>query len=136
MAVILLGVGGAGTLTAVTVAIRGSGESARLSGARRWLVSASDYLASDGVPRVACTSGEAAVRSAYQSAIQSVTTSRPSGWPAGQITVVAPVLFWNGDTYGSTCYDTSGLRLQLITLRATAPTGGETETITLVKRDG
>ena len=109
--------GAAGTLTAVTISIKGSGEAARLTGARRWLVSSADYLASDSVARVACTSGESAVRSAYETAVRNQTASRPAGWPSTQISVVAPVLFWNGIGYGSTCYETSGLRLQLITLR-------------------
>lgn len=133
VAVVLLGLGAAGTLTALTVAIRGSGQAARLSSARRWLISAADYVASDAVPRVACTSGEPAVRSAYQSAAQSVSSARPAGWSASSITVDAAVLFWNGTSYGTTCYESSGLRLQLITLRATSPTGGQTETLTLVK---
>jgi hypothetical protein len=131
--VVLLGLGAAGTLTALTVAIKGSGQASRSSAARRWLISAADYLASDAVPRVGCTAGETAVRTAYQTAAQTVTSARPATWPAGQITVVAPVLFWNGTTYGSTCYESSGLRLQLITLRASSPTGGQTETLTLVK---
>lgn len=133
VAVVLLGLGAAGTLTALTVAIRGSGQASRLSSARRWLVSAADYVASDAVPRVPCTSGEAAVRAAYQAAAQTVTAARPAGWSATRITVVGPVMFWNGTSYTSTCYESSGLRLQLITLLATAPTGGQTETLTLVK---
>lgn len=133
IAVVLLGLGAAGTLTALTVAIRGSGQAARLSSARRWLISAADYVASDAVPRVPCTSGEAAVRAAYQTAAQTVTSARPAGWTAGEITVVAPVLFWNGSGYTSTCNESTGLRLQLITLRTVAPLGGQTETLTLVK---
>lgn len=135
VAVVLLGLGATGTLTAVAAAIKGSSQEARLTGARRWLVSATDYVVSPNVPRVACTGGEAAVRSAYQTAIRNVATSRPDGWVAAQITVVAPVTFWNGSGFGSTCYETSGLRLQQFTVRVQSPDGQQVETITVVKGD-
>jgi hypothetical protein len=132
-AVTLLGLAGAGTLTAMTTAIRGSSTHEKLSGARRWVVSAADYVTSDNVARLACTSGEAAVRAYYQSAAQGVTNGRPDGWAASQITVQSPVLFWNGTTFGTVCYDTNGLDLQQITFVATNIGGSVDEVLTVVK---
>jgi prepilin-type N-terminal cleavage/methylation domain-containing protein len=136
VAVVLLGLGAAGTLTGISISIRGSHEAASLTGARRWLVSAADYVVSDNVARVPCTSGEAAVRAAYQSAAQSLTSAIPAGWPASLITVVPSVTFFNGSTFGSTCYEANGLTLQMFTLRTQSPDGKEVETVTVVKRDG
>ena len=135
VSVVLLGLGATSTLTAISVAVKGSAEESRLSGGRLWLISAADYVVSDNVARVACTSGESTVRSAYQSAAQTVTTSRPSGWAASQISVLPTVLFWDGSTFTSTCYETNGLILQEFTLQTTSPKG-EVETLTVVKRDG
>lgn len=136
VAVTLLGLGAVGTLTAMTVAIRGSVDHEELSGARRWVVSAADALVSDDVPRVACTAGESTVRAAYQAAAQAVTNGRPDGWAASQLTVQSPVLFWNGSTFGTTCYEANGLELQQITLVAVAPDGETDEVLTVVKKDG
>jgi prepilin-type N-terminal cleavage/methylation domain-containing protein len=136
VAVVLLGLGAAGTMTAISISIRGAAEETRLSGARRWLAGAADYVVSADVPRIPCSEGEAAVRASYQEQARSVTTGRPNGWNETSIGVVAPVLFWDGTSFGSTCHETEGLRLQLVTLRATSPTGKETETVTVVKQDG
>jgi hypothetical protein len=91
---------------------------------------------STDVARVSCTSGEAAVHSAYQTALQSVTNGRPTGWSASQLTISGTVTFWNGSTYGSTCYESNGLKLQQITIVAVSPEGDVSETLTVVKRDG
>jgi type II secretory pathway pseudopilin PulG len=136
VAIVLLGLGATGTLTALAAAIRGSAEESRLTGARAWLVSAADYVVSDGVPRVACTGGESAVRSAYQTAVQNVTNGRPADWQASQVTIVPPVLFWNGSGFGSTCWEANGLKLQEFTIKVVSSTTKETEIITVVKRDG
>jgi hypothetical protein len=136
VAVTLLGLGAIGTLTAMTVAIRGSLDHEELSGARRWVVSAADELVSADVARVPCTAGEAEVRAAYQTAVQAVTNGRPDGWSASQLTVQSPVLFWNGSSFGTTCYEANGLELQQITLVAVAPDGETDEVLTVVKKDG
>lgn len=136
VAVVLLGLASVGTLTAISAAIRGSSDTYKMSGARRWLVSAADHVVSADVPRVACTSGEPAVRASYQAAGQSITTSRPSGWAAGQLTVVSPVLFWNGTTFTSTCYEGNGLKLQQITIQTLTIDGQLDERLTIVKGDG
>ena len=136
VAIVLLGLGATGTLTALAAAIRGSAEESRLTGARAWLVSAADYVVSDGVARVTCTGGETTVRSAYQTAVQSVTNGRPTDWQPSQVTILAPVLFWDGSAFGSTCWEANGLKLQEFTIKVVSSTTKEIETITVVKRDG
>jgi len=133
VAVVLLGLASVGTLTAIATAVKGSGNQEKLSGARRWIVSAADHLVSTNVARVPCTAGEANVRAAYQTAVQSVTNGRPDGWVASQITVRSTVLFWNGTTFGSTCYESNGLDLQQIHLQVVDPTGTVDEVLTVVK---
>lgn len=136
VAVVLLGLGAAGTLTAIAISIRGASEASRLSAARRWLAGAADYVVSADVPLIPCSEGEAAVRSSYQDQARSVTVGRPADWKDTRIEVVEPVLFWDGTSFGTVCHEDQRLRLQLVTLRAISPTGTESETVTVVKQDG
>lgn len=136
IAVVLLGVGAAGTMTAIAISIRGAAEVTQLSGARRWLAGAADYVVSADVPRIPCTEGEPAVRASYQEQVRTVTTGRPTAWSSSRIEVVPPVLFWDGNSFGSACHEAEGLRLQQFTLRASSPSGEETETVMVVKQDG
>lgn len=102
--------------------------------AHAWLQTASDVLY--GTELVDCgtqTSTNAeAVAAAYEVIAQG--TPNPQGWPPGKITVVRPVKFWDGtSTYQGTCYDDSGIYLQLIQLQVRAPDGRIVETVEIVK---
>ncbi len=71
------------------------------------------------------------MRSKYKSVAQAVTN--PDGWPAGDITVLQPVLFWDGNQYQSKCYDEFNINLQLVTLQVTNPSGKIVKTVEVVK---
>jgi hypothetical protein len=135
---VLLGASGVATLGAMAASSRGSALQRDLSNAQAWLQGAADVI--QGTPRQDCDNvngvageGEARVRTTYQGIAQSVTN--PDGWPATHITVLQPVLFWDGDQYQSTCYDNFGINLQLVTLQVTNPTGKVVETVQVVKGD-
>jgi type II secretory pathway pseudopilin PulG len=103
--------------------------------AHAWLQSAADVLY--GYDRLDCgtetASNEAAIRQQYQDYVRANSTN-PEGWDASNLDVLAPVLFWDGkQAYGPICYDDSGINLQLIRLRVTAPDGRIIETVEVVK---
>ncbi len=125
-----------GTLVAIAVTVRGSVSHRDLTNAQEWLQSASDNL--QGQPRQDCdnvggVAGEAAarIRSTYQTYVQ--TVSSPDGWAPSQITVLNPVLFWDGDQYQSVCYDNFGINLQLVTLQVKDPSGQVVRTLQVVE---
>lgn len=102
--------------------------------AHAWLQTASDILYS--TPREDCgtasLSVEPAIRATYQSTVRG--TSNPENWLAANIEIVPPVLFWDGvSTYQTTCFDDSGINLQLITIQVRAPDGRIVETVQVVK---
>jgi prepilin-type N-terminal cleavage/methylation domain-containing protein len=102
--------------------------------AHAWLQSASDVLY--GAEREDCgtqtASNEVALRQVYTDIIR--TTDNPEGWPAENIYVVPPVMFWDGvDQYGTTCYDDSGINLQLIKLEVRDTGGKIVESVEIVK---
>ncbi len=102
--------------------------------AHAWLQSASDVLY--GAEREDCgteaASREVDLRAVYDGIIQA--TDNPEGWPAENIYIVPPVMFWNGvDQYGTTCYDDSGINLQLIKLEVRDPGGQIVESVEIVK---
>ncbi len=102
--------------------------------AHAWLQTASDVIY--GAERVDCgtplSTDAEAVAVAYE--VIARGTSNPQGWPAGKISVVRPVKFWDGtSTYQSTCYDDSGINLQLIQLQVRAPDGRIVESVEIVK---
>lgn len=103
--------------------------------AHAWLQSAADVLY--GFERLDCgtetASNEATIRQQYQDFIRANSTN-PEGWDASNLDVLAPVQFWDGkQAYGPICYDDSGINLQLIRLRVTAPDGRIIETVEVVK---
>jgi type II secretory pathway pseudopilin PulG len=136
ISVVLLGLGTAGTLSAMVASIDASVGHRDLTNEQTWLQGAADYL--QGQPREDCDDvngvpGEAQSRiaSKYQTYVQTVVN--PDGWPAADITVLSPVKFWDGDQYQSNCYDNNGINLQLVTLQVRSPNGKTTRTLQVVR---
>jgi type II secretory pathway pseudopilin PulG len=136
VSVVLVGLGAVGTLGAMSASVRGSSQHRDLTNAQAWLQGAADHL--QGQQRLDCdnlggVAGEAEkrIRLAYQAHVQSV--SNPDGWPQGNIVVLAPVLFWDGDQYQTTCFDDKDINLQLITLQVTSASGKYIRSLQVVK---
>lgn len=135
VSIALMGITIVAMLTTMATAVRSSALDRDHINAHAWLQSASDVLY--GFDRLDCgtelVSDEATIRATYQSFIQDNSTN-PEGWPKTNLTVVGPVKFWDGlSNYQSTCYDDSGINLQLITLQVRAPDGQIIETVEVVK---
>lgn len=147
VAIVLLGVLGVGVLTAARTSIIGTRIERDHARAFQWLQSADGVLQAS--PRVSCnfdpvldapyTSGEEKVRMEYEKRIRSQVV-KPAGWTDSQITVVAPVLVWDGSQYRNpatapkSCYDADKFFLQLVTIRVTNLDGQIIETNQVVKR--
>lgn len=136
VSIVLLGLAAGGTLGAMAMAVRGSAVHRDLTNAQEWLQSASDNL--QGQPRQDCDNvggvageAESRIRSTYQNYVQ--TIGSPDGWVPSQITVLYPVLFWDGDQYQTTCYDNYGINLQLVKLQVKDPSGRVVRTLQVVK---
>ena len=134
MCVVLIGM----VVTAILATLRTSVTASSLNrdhtNAHAWLQSASDVLY--GSAREDCgtesLSREPNLRAAYEQTVRS--TTNPEGWPADNIRVVPPVLFWDGDsTYQTTCFDDAGVNLQLITLEVRGLDGRIVESVQVVK---
>lgn len=134
VAVVLLGTAVVAILGALRTSVKASALNRDHANAHAWLQTATDVLY--GAPREDCgtiaASREPEVRAAYQDIVR--TTVNPEGWPAANIEVVGPVLFWDGtQAYGSVCYDDAGINLQLVTLQVRAPDGRIVESVEVVK---
>lgn len=134
--VVLLGLGATGTLVAMSASVTSSASQRDLTNAQTWLQGAADYL--QGQAREDCDNvggvvgeAEARIRAKYQTEVQ--TVSNPAGWASSNITVMQPVLFWDGDQYQTVCYDNYGINLQLVTLRVQSPNGDVTRTLQVVR---
>jgi len=134
--VVLLGLGATGTLLAMSASVTSSASQRDVTNAQTWLQGAADHL--QGQPREDCDNvggvageAEARIRGIYQSEVQHVTN--PAGWSAAYITVMQPVLFWDGDQYQTVCYDNYGINLQLVTLRVASPRGDVVRTLQVVR---
>ena len=132
----LLGLGTVATLTAMVASVGSSAGQRDLANEQTWLQGAADYL--QGQPRQDCDNvngvageAEARIRGIYQANVQ--TVSNPEGWPAGNLTVLQPVLFWDGDQYQATCHDNDGINLQLVTLQVKSPSGKIVRTLQVVR---
>ncbi len=134
VSIVLIGM----VVTALLVTLRTTVNAAALNrdhaNAHAWLQSASDVLY--GSPRADCGTQAAnlagTVADEYEAIIRA--TSNPEGWPADHISVVRPVLFWDGESsYQSTCYDDSGVNLQLITIEVRGLDGRIVESVQVVK---
>lgn len=129
IAIVILGIGVTSMLTMLTVTIKASATERDHANAHAWLQTGADVLY--GLDRVDCDEPASTVHSTYEAAVKG--TSNPEGWPASNITVIPPVLYWDGDIYQSTCYDNEGIALQLITLEVRNPQGQIVETVQVVK---
>lgn len=134
MSIVLIGM----VVTALLVTLRTTVSAGALNrdhaNAHAWLQSASDVLY--GSPRADCGTQTASlagdVADEYEAIIRA--TSNPEGWPADHISVVRPVLFWDGESqYQSTCYDDAGINLQLITIEVRGLDGRIVESVQVVK---
>ena len=72
------------------------------------------------------------VRTFYDTQIKDLADN-PEGWPAENIEVVEPVLFWDGEIYQDVCYDDENISLQLITIRVRNMNDEIVETVQVVK---
>ena len=135
VAVVLLGTAGVAVLGAMGASVRASSTHRDLTNAQVWLQGAADVL--QGQLREDCddvgSAGEAEprIRLIYQGYVRAL--ANPDGWPAADITVLQPVLFWDGDQYQSLCHDNDGINLQLVTIRVTSPNGRIVRTLQAVK---
>jgi prepilin-type N-terminal cleavage/methylation domain-containing protein len=133
ISVVLLGLGIVAMLTTLGVAIDASATERDHANAHAWLQSAADVLY--GHERLDCgtqsASLEPTIRAAYETAVQ--TADNPEGWTDDRIRIVAPVLFWDGEIYQSTCYDDENINLQLITIEVRNPSNEIVETVQVVK---
>ena len=137
MAVALMSLAVIGVLPLVWGNIRGSSFQDELAKARSWVVSAGEFATAQGaggLPYVACAldAPDRTVEIPYQSAVRTATaSSMPTGWNAANLTLT--VLFWDGNTFGTTCKSADNLRLQQISLLVVSPDGRATETLDVVK---
>lgn len=130
IAIVLLGIGVTSMLTMLTVTIKASATERDHANAHAWLQTGADVLY--GRDRLDCDDNTPAqIHSAYDATVKG--TSNPGGWPASNISVIPPVLYWDGDIYQNTCYDNEGILLQLITIEVRNPEGRIVETVQVVK---
>lgn len=128
VAVAILGIAFVSILTGIGTLVMGTDIHRKQSDAYVVLENAGEAVKADSNTFVRC-----AVASDYASALTGVT--RPSGWSAPVINSVA---YWNGSTFGATCYDSTAAPnlapLQLITIEAKSPDGRADVSIAIVKR--
>lgn len=134
VAIVLTGTLAVAGMVTLRASIVASGADRDHANAHAWLQTATDVLY--GAERVDCgtqaNTTAAAVADAYELIARG--TPNPQGWPAASISVVRPVKFWDGtSTYQGTCFDDSGINLQLIQLQVRAPDGRIVESVEIVK---
>lgn len=134
VAIMLTGTLAVAGMITLRTSIRASSIDRDHSNAHAWLQTASDVLY--GAPRFDCgteaIANEAAVRNYYDSVVQG--TSNPRNWPAANISIVEPVMFWDGTSeYQQICFDDSGINLQLIKIEVRDPSGQIVESVQIVK---
>jgi hypothetical protein len=142
IAIVLLGGVVGGTMATLRATILGGAVHRDHAKAHAWLQTSSDILYAS--PKEYCNTidpdgGENTVRTKYEEIITGVET--PEGWDGWQISVVAPVQFWNAGNvdadpdidlyFGSAC--DPNLELQLIELQVRAPNGRVIESVEIVK---
>jgi Tfp pilus assembly protein PilV len=130
LAVLLLSLVVSGLLTAMLVSIRISALHRDRVEIESVLVSSAERLKS--VAKVPCA---VPTDASYLAAARAAATAK--GWDGSTVQITS-IQYWDGTTYGGTCYDnaTNGLPLQQITLRATSPRGKVIRNLTLVKGVG
>ena len=135
VSIVLLGTAITALLTTLRVTIDASALDRDHANAHAWLQTAADVLY--GEPREDCGTQTASkqddVWKVYDAIVKSTHESNPEGWPAANIEVVEPVLFWDGEQYQLTCYDNEGITLQLITIQVRNTDDRIIETVQVVK---
>ncbi len=131
-AIVLLSTVTVAMLVTLRVSVKASALDRDHINSHAWLQGATDILY--GHDRADCgtvaTPQENGVWSNYNAVVQGAP--KPLNWN-GSIEIVRPILFWNGDTYSSVCYDDMGINLQLITLQVHGPDNKIIESIQIVK---
>ncbi len=133
VAIVLLGTAVVAMLGALRASVTGSALNRDHANAHAWLQTASDVLYGSTLEDCGTETSPrtSEMIAAYQAIVQG--TENPEGWPASNIRV-ASVEFWNGeDAYQGTCYDDSGINLQLITLEVRNLDGRIVESVQVVK---
>jgi len=134
ISIVLLGMSIAAMLGTLQVTIGASATERDHANAHAWLQTASDVLyrlAREDCGTEGATANEAAIRSSYQNQIRALADKNPEGWPVDKITVLQPVLFWDGTIYQNICYHETGL--QLITIQVENMNDEIVETVQVVK---
>lgn len=133
VSIVLIGMVVSAILVTLRTSIGASSLNRDHANAHAWLQSASDLLY--GYEREDCgtalLSREAALRDTYEAVARDA--DNPEGWLDDRLSVVQPVLFWDGDVYQTVCRDDDGLNLQLVTLEVRAPDGRIVESVQVVK---
>jgi len=121
VSVTLLGVASASILAALGASTHGSARHREVATATAWLQSAADELETELVTNCG---GDALTD--YTTTVKTVANS--DNWNPNFITVT-DVKWWNGSSFGTTCYDD----VQLVSLRVASPNGKVTQTLDVVK---
>lgn len=124
VSILLLGVAGAGVLTALVTSTAGSARHREVSTATAWLQSAADHL--EITPMTSCGTA-ASVATAYQNEVRT-NVGNSDAWPSGAISVTG-VTFWDGAAFAAACSPD----VQLVRLRVASPNGKITQTLDVVK---
>lgn len=132
IALAILGISAAALLGGIsTLAITSSAHSNQAR-AETVLTSAAERLRDAGVAHEKCA---LATEPTYLAAVRLATV--PSGWTASSAVSIEEVRYWDGSTFGATCYDDAAheflLTLQLVTIRVMSPDGRTVETVSVVK---
>jgi type II secretory pathway pseudopilin PulG len=130
VAVALLGTVFVAVLAGMSTSIKGSDIHRRRAETENVLVSGSERLKETA--KVACATTTTA---SYVSAVEAAATAQ--GWAGSRVRITA-IRYWDGTTYGTTCYDnaTNRLPLQQITIEVTHPRGKVVQPLTFVKGAG
>ena len=110
---------------AVVALLAGIGATLRLSSTHRDLANADVVLdiGAEAVRGATPPTCSALTVASYQPAITAITTTLPSGWTTSRLTIT-----------GATCDNASTLKLQTITVKATAPGSTANEFVSVVRR--
>lgn len=132
ISVMILGVAFAAILGGMATSINASDIHRQQSQVAAVLDSAIERVKSPTTAKVACAPK---TQGAYVTAAQTAATDQ--GWAASRVTITL-VEYWDGTTYGATCYDnpTNQLDLQRITLSVSDPQGRSPQTLSFIKGVG
>jgi Tfp pilus assembly protein PilV len=128
MAVILVGTAFVAILGGLRMLLLGSSINRQHAQAETIAISAAEEL--KAADHTACA---AANDGGYLAAVRSPNIVIPAGWNAQAAIRITQVQYWNGTSWGSTCYDANGLHLQRVTVEVGSPDGHATESIDVLK---